>query len=113
MTRLICSIEEYHKYIGPRIRNAIQTMTKKEKMRLSHIRQHCKQKAELEAAHIKGKSRKKNIERILSKYIIDKRNNVIQIDLKEIEDKIILAHKPIRKFFLFLCAKCHIKYDNS
>ncbi len=113
MTQLICSIQEYHKYIGPRIRNAIQAMTKKEKKRLNHICQHCKQKAELEAAHINGKNRKIIIEKILTEYMTDKRNNIIQIDLKEIEDKIISAHKPINKFFVFLCAKCHIKYDNS
>lgn len=113
MTPLICSIEEYHKYIGPRIRNAIQAMTKKEKRRLSHICQHCKQKAELEAAHIKGKNRKIIVESILSEYLINQKNNRIQIDLKEIEDKIISAHKPINNFFLFLCAKCHLKYDKS
>ena len=113
MVKIICSIDDYHKYIGPRIRNTIQAMTKKKKMELDHVCQHCKHKTELEAAHIEGKNRKKIIDDILSKYIIDKEKNIVQIDLKEIENTIMLAHKPIDKFFLFLCAKCHIKYDSS
>ncbi|HIH36782.1 MAG TPA: hypothetical protein HA232_02605 [Methanocellales archaeon] len=88
-------------------------MTKKRKKELDHICQHCKQTKELEAAHIKGKNRKNIIEDILQNYIIDNEKKVIKIDIKEIEDKIVAAHKPIDKYFLFLCAKCHINYDNS
>jgi hypothetical protein len=58
MAELICTIEEYHRFIGPRIRNVIQNMTKKRKLELNNICQECKQNKELEAAHIKGNSRK-------------------------------------------------------
>ena len=112
MVKFIGTIEEYHKFIGPRIRNVIQAMTKRRKKQLNHICQYCKQTKELEAAHIKGKTRKNIIGSILNKYIADK-ESLIQIDLKEIEDRVIEAHKPIDKYFLFLCAKCHIEYDGS
>ncbi len=113
MAKLICSIEEYHKFIGPRIRNVIQAMTKGKKRELNHICQHCKKEKELEAAHIKGKARKKIIENILADYLIGKKGRLIEVDIKEVEETIVKAHRPIDKYFLFLCAECHIKYDNS
>ncbi|GAI19219.1 unnamed protein product [marine sediment metagenome] len=111
MAELICAVKEFHKFIGPRIRNAIQYLTKRRKKELNHICEMCGKQGELEAAHVKGKSRKLVIERILSKYIIDKENKIIKIDLAKVEDEILAAHKPIGDYFKFLCAKCHLKYD--
>jgi len=113
MAEIICTIEDFHKYIGPRVRNVIQSMTKKRKLELNHICQDCKQTKELEAAHIKGNSRKEIIEKILEKNIIDKEKRLIKVDLDKIEKEIILSHKPIDKYFRFLCSNCHTKYDSK
>ena len=73
----------------------------------------CNQKEELEAAHIKGNDRKYIIEKILEKYLVDKNREIIKVDLDEVEQEIMSAHKPIDKYFKFLCAKCHTKYDSE
>jgi hypothetical protein len=66
----------------------------------------------LEAAHLKENSRKKIIDLILEKYLINN-SHLIKIDLQKGENEIIEAHKPIEKYFLFLCSKCHINYDSK
>ena len=72
----------------------------------------CKEKKELEAAHIHGKERKKIVEDILKKYLIDETKNLVSIpDLEELEKEILKAHKPMDKYFKFLCSTCHRKYD--
>lgn len=108
---LTCTIEEFHKFIGPRIRNVIQTLTKKRKKELNYICQGCNQRKELEAAHIKGSDRKAIIEKILRKYIIDKENEIVRVYLDKIEDEIVASHQPVDKYFKFLCSKCHNEYD--
>lgn len=113
MVEIICSPKEFHRYIGPRIRNMIQALTKKRKKEINHICQECKKHSELEAAHIRGNSRKDIIEKILKKYIINFEKMLIKIDLEKIEQEIIEAHKPIDTCFRFLCAKCHIIYDSD
>jgi len=113
MAELICTLKEFHKFIGPRIRNAIQTLTKKRKKELKHICQMCKETKELEAAHIIGNDRKSIIEKRLRKYRINKSKNLIKINLQKIENEIISSHKPIDKYFKFLCSKCHNKYDSK
>jgi hypothetical protein len=98
MAKLTCTIKEYHKFIGPRIKNMIQAMTKKRKM---------------EAAHKKGKNRREIIEQVLKKYLKNPKKGIVQIDLEEIDRKIKHLHKPLDKYLIFLCAKCHKKYDDS
>lgn len=113
MAEITCTIKDFHKYIGPRIRNQIQLMTKKRKKELNHICQKCKQKKELEAAHIKGCSRKEIIENILKRYILNQQDSLVKVNLKKFEDEIISSHLPLEKYFKFLCAKCHIIYDSK
>ena len=113
MAKIICTISEFHKYIGPRIRNVVQSMTKKRKEKLKHLCQNCNQTKELQAAHIKGNSRKDIIENILKKYKINSKEDLIEIDLEKVEKEIIQAHQPIDKYFRFLCSKCHTEYDKS
>ncbi len=113
MAEIICNTKEFHRYIGPRIRNVIQALTKKRKKEINYICQECKKHSELEAAHIRGNSRKDVIEKILKKYIINFEKMSIKVDLKKIEQEIIESHKPIDTCFRFLCAKCHIIYDSN
>lgn len=110
MAELKCTLKEFHKFIGPRIRNAIQTLTKKRKKELNHLCQDCGQTKELEAAHVQGNGRKAIIEKTLSKYKLS--DDSVVVDLQTIEDEIISAHKPIDKYFKFLCSDCHTKYDS-
>jgi|SRR3989344_6657823 len=113
MAEIICTIKDFHKYIGPRVRNMIQYITKKRKKELNYICQECKKSKELEAAHMKGKSRGDIIELILKRYVVNKKNNLVRVNLDLFEEEIIYAHKPLDKFFRFLCAKCHTKYDSK
>jgi hypothetical protein len=112
LAELTCTIKEYKKYIGPRIRNIVQSKTKKTKKELSSKCQICGEKAELHAAHIKGMSRNDIIENVLSKYYLPG-EITIKIDLEKVEKEIIDAHTPIDKYLLFLCEKCHQRYDKE
>jgi len=103
MAEIECTIKEFHKFIGPRIRNMVQLMTKKRKKDIKH----------LEAAHVKGNSRKDLINVILKKYTIDEKNQLVKVDLEKFEREIIEAHKPLDNYFRFLCVKCHKKYDSK
>ena len=113
MAELICTTKEFHRFIGPRIRNTIQAITKKRKKELDSICQICRETKELEAAHIVGNDRKSIIEKILKRYKIDDKKDLIKIDLDIIEKEIISAHRPIDRYFKFLCSKCHNKYDSK
>lgn len=111
MAKFYGTIDEYHKLVGPRIRNVIQARTKKRKKELGSICQHCHKRKELEAAHVRGKSRKSIIGGILEKYLVNKEKRLVEIDLVEVEKEILEAHQPIDRYFKFLCSKCHSKYD--
>lgn len=113
MSEIICTKKDFHKYIGPRIRNVIQAMTKKRKKELNSICQRCNQKKELEAAHIKGRGRKEIIEESLEKFVIDREKNLVRIDLDQFEKEILKSHQPLDKYFLFLCSGCHTEYDSK
>jgi len=94
-------------------KKVIQSITKKHKTRINNICQGCGRKRELESAHIKGKERKRIIERVLARYIVDKKLGIVKVDLKEAEEAIIKAHQPIEKYSKFLCAECHKRYDDT
>jgi hypothetical protein len=110
---LTCTIRQFHEFFGPKVRNEIQTLTKREKKRLNSVCQRCHEKAELDAAHMKGNDRKRIIDSILSKYLVAKKEQVIQVDLRKVMDEILEAHQPINEHFMFLCSSCHRKYDNE
>lgn len=105
-------LEDFHHIVGPKIRNDIASMTKKRKSELEYICQHCNQKNELDSAHKHGRSRKDIIKNVLENYkTVDEKyvvSNLHQL-IREIKD----AHIPIESNFLFLCKKCHIKYDTK
>lgn len=111
-TQLICSIRQFHEFIGPKVRNDIQTLTKREKLRLRNICQDCGEQKELHAAHIKGKDRKQIISSVLTNYLIDEKEQIIQVDLSKVIGEIVEAHKPLNEHFRFLCSECHGKYDS-
>ena len=110
MATLECTIEEFHKFIGPKVRNDIQYLTKKRKRNLGYHCENCGKKGELEAAHI-GASRKQVIERVLQNHRSIGPSGRIRLDLTEVRNEILAAHVPIEKHVRMLCSDCHRKLD--
>jgi DNA-directed RNA polymerase subunit RPC12/RpoP len=110
---LTCTISQFKNFIGPKIRNDVQILTKAEKRKLKSICQNCGKQTELDAAHIKGNDRLQIINSILKKYTVDEKEQIIQIDLNKVRDEILQAHKPITEHVKFLCSECHKKYDSK
>ncbi len=104
------TIQEFHHYIGPRIRNQINTKTKKIRNSKNGICEHCSEKNELESAHIHGKERRTIIESVLSKY---SSGELVKVELSSVENEIIEKHEPVEQTFKFLCKSCHTKYDEQ
>ncbi len=102
------TISEFHAFIGPKVRNAINILTKQSRIAREGMCDHCHQKFELESAHKLGNGRKQIIDRILLTYLT---GNKICCDIDEVMSKIIAAHQPIEDKFVFLCKSCHSKYD--
>jgi len=103
------TIVEFQKYIGPLIRNNVQSLTKARKRKLGSKCEECGEKRELEAAHI-GTSRPALIQNALKSYEIGP-DGKITVDLEEARRKILEAHKPIEKHIRLLCRECHEKLD--
>ena len=61
--------------------------------------------------HIKGNDRKQIIDFVLTKYLIDEKGQIIKVDLSEVMNEILEAHKPLSEHFRFLCSECHRKHD--
>lgn len=110
MAIIKCTIQEYHHFIGARIRNAIQSLTSKARKERNGICEHCGNKGELDSAHIHGKGRRDIIENILLNYMVD---DLVYGDLDEIEGRILSKHHPVESAFKFLCKPCHVAYDNG
>ena len=110
MALIICTIQEYHRFIGPLIRNKVNSLTRNVRIERNGICEFCGEKNILESAHVHGKGRKTIIENVLSEYLND---NFVQGNLLEIEKKILDAHLPLENTFKFICKPCHTEYDNS
>jgi len=106
------TIQDYHHFIGPRIKNKICNFTRKNRNTRNGICEHCNTyNKELDSAHIHGKGRRQIIEKVLYNYL----NNKIVIipSLETVEIEILKLHKPIENVVKFLCKKCHNEYDNN
>ena len=101
--------EEFHRHIGPRLRNIVQQITKKRKTEIS-VCEHCGAEEELEAAHVKGKERKDIIDRILKESTA---GGICTVDLEPFEDRFKGEHQSLEKSILLLCGECHRKYDSE
>ncbi len=99
--------KEFRRYIGPRLRNLVNTLTRKHKAQISAC-QHCDAKENLESAHVHGRDRNDIIELILSKESSD---GVVSVDIQKFEERFVEEHQPLEKSILILCRECHRKYD--
>lgn len=110
MATFIGTEKEFNDYIGPRVRNKIQTLTKKTKTKRGNVCQHCGKKVkELDAAHIHGRERKTIINELLQPY---RSEDIYKVNLASFERSLMEAHQPVEKVFLFLCQECHVAYDS-
>lgn len=110
MARFEGTIQEFHHYIGPRIRNKVNNLTATARKKRNGICEHCGQEKELQSAHVHGNERRMIIENVLSGY---QQEGFISCDLAVVEREILEAHQPIDEKFLFLCQECHKKYDSK
>jgi len=104
------TIQEFHHYLGPKLKNAINIFSKRNRDSLGGKCEHCQEIKELQSAHVKGKGRRKIIEAILQNHISDE---IVYCDIKLVESEILQAHLPIEESFKFLCQGCHVRYDSS
>ena len=51
-------LQDFHCYLGPKVRNLVASITKQKKNNLNNKCQQCDSQGELDAAHIHGNSRK-------------------------------------------------------
>ena len=112
MSSFTGTIEDFDRFLMPRIRNRIQTLARPYKNQEDGICQHCgKENGTLEAAHVHGRERKTIVREVLEGY---REGDVYRIgDLDAFELEVVEAHEPICDTFLFLCHDCHREYDSE
>lgn len=98
---------EFKRYIGPRLRNFVQMITKKHKAAVGAC-EYCGVGDELESAHVKGRDRNQIIDLLIS---ADSPDSVVTVDLQLFERRFKSEHDPVEKAILILCRRCHKKYD--
>jgi len=99
--------QEFKRYVGPRLRNFVQMITKKHKAAVGAC-EHCGCGGQLESAHVKGRDRNQIIDLLLSAISTE---SVLTVELKQFEKNFKLEHDPVKKAILILCRECHRKYD--
>lgn len=112
MGTFIGSKLEFKKYFGGYCRNKVHEITNPNRKSRNGICEYCKNKAELQAAHLQGFERVKLIDLLLDVFF-KKGDDEYLVDLDTFEKEFIKAHQPIDKNFHFLCHKCHAKYDKD
>lgn len=111
MAKFQGTVQEFHRFIGPRIRNAINSLTRVHRKEKQGICEFCNKQTELQSAHVQDRDRRSLIEIVLSNHNIE--NGEIFCDIHQIEKEILKAHEPIHDTFKFICQPCHTKYDSK
>jgi hypothetical protein len=99
--------KEFRRYVGPRLRNLVQQITKDHRLRISSC-EHCGSAAGLQAAHVRGRDRNQIIDLILDRLT---REETFTIDIVEFEKSFKAEHEPLETAILILCSACHKQYD--
>ena len=100
--------EEFNRYIGPRLKNVVNAITKKHKATVGAC-EHCGSSGTLEAAHVAGRERTEIIDLLLGETDSE---GQLEVNLQEFEDAFKFEHEPIEKSIVALCRPCHQKYDS-
>src|SRR5215216_823699 len=111
MAKFVGTVQEFHHFIGPRVRNAVNGAARGHRDRLVGICEGCGGKAELQSAHVHGRDRRTLIESVLAEYTDEV--GMVACDLAVVESRIIESHLPIDETFKFLCHPCHLAYDSG
>jgi predicted nucleic-acid-binding Zn-ribbon protein len=101
--------KEFRRYIGPRLRNLVQQISKNHRVALANC-QHCGTSEYLQAAHVVGRDRNQIIDILLEKFT---HNDIVTIDIGEFEKSFKIEHAPLENSILILCRACHTKYDSN
>lgn len=110
MAKFTGTLNEFEKFIGPRLRNVVQ-MSLARKLRNDIGKcEMCGKQNDLHAAHIHGTDRKSLIKEALGNYC--KNETVEDADIVVFEQKFKDLHIPPEKIFKILCRQCHRAYDN-
>lgn len=104
------TLVEFEKYIGPRLRNVVQTSIARKLRNEIGKCEICETKHDLQAAHVQGTDRRVLIKKALEDYCME--NKVVNADIELFELKFKELHNPPEKIFKILCRQCHNKYDN-
>ncbi len=105
------TIREFHTYLGPRIRNAVNLFARRERLARGGVCEDCGRAGQtLQSAHVHGKGRRTIIEAVLSDYAVE---DGVRCDLAAVEKKILDTHGPVAEAFKFLCDDCHRRYDEA
>lgn len=107
MSRFTGTTREFKRYIGPRLRNVVQQISRKQKTAIGAC-EHCGADGELSAAHVHGRDRTGIIDMLLGSSESDA---LVDVDLVEFERAFKREHEPVEKAILVLCSICHRKYD--
>lgn len=109
MARFVGTVQDYHHFMGPRIRNVVNQAAAPARKAHNGICEHCGGSAELQSAHVHGRDRRTLIETVLGGYT--RPDGYVDIDVDEVERQIIDAHMPFDETFKFICGPCHRAYD--
>jgi hypothetical protein len=94
------SVQEFHRFVGPRIRNAINLFVKKERDAKNRICEHCNRSDRIsDSAHVHGRDRRSIIENILSLY---ERDGIVRCNIEAVEREILAGHGVVADTFKFL-----------
>ena len=100
--------QEFDRYIGPRVRNVIQQISRRHKQEIGCC-EHCgASDVQLDAAHRHGFERPTLIKTALKSFTS---GGTIRADLTQFDKKIKDLHNPIGNVILVLCKQCHLAYD--
>lgn len=108
MALFIGTNKELRRYIGPRLRNLVQQLTKKHKAEISAC-EFCGSQNNLDSAHVHGRERNVIIDLILSEYMS---SGVAKVEIEQFEARFKEEHQPLEKSILILCRNCHRQYDS-
>ncbi len=111
MAKFIGTVQEFHHFIGPKLRNAVNGITRSHRKQQNGICETCESTSELHSAHVHGRERRDIIEAELKHFLNE--NGIVSCNLGEIESRILVAHLPIEHTFKFLCHACHVRYDSK
>jgi len=109
MASFIGTKQEFRRYIGPRLPNLVQQMTKNHRISLATCC-HCGSSGELEAAHVRGRDRNQIIDSVLERFT---HNDIVTLNIAVFEVSFKAEHHPLENSILILCRSCHKRYDSQ